>query len=105
MSRLKQPEVPFVIVVWDDAHGYDDETIPEDVKHAPRRCISVGWLMKSDEKGVSIAGEWSPTEHNYRTHTFIFRPMVIEEIVAQFSRKHNGKKKTPPVEAKEAGQT
>lgn len=44
-----------VVITWDDAHGGDNGWHPaSDLHHKPERVTSVGFLHKSDTKGVTI---------------------------------------------------
>lgn len=58
-----------------------------DVNHAPMRLNTYGWVLRSDTTGVSIAGEWSSSDRTYRSTSFIPRPMVVEEVILNLSRK------------------
>jgi hypothetical protein len=87
----------FVEVVWTDAYA-DKPTktfTVEEVTHDDKDNLPVvtrGWLLRSDEKGVSLAAEvFFNTEENkwnYRGKTFILRSMV------------NSVEDWPPVKAK-----
>lgn len=78
-----------VIVRWRDAHWVSDEA---DVDEAHKRHVSAifwsaGILVKSDEKGVTLAMDFGlPIEetdkHSWRTRSFIPRELVEEEIDA-----------------------
>jgi hypothetical protein len=76
---MKHTSQPFVIVVWDDAHGSatTDVTI-EDLDHKPIVMTTVGWLLRQDERGISVANERCEEGGKtvYRGHTFIPRAMV-----------------------------
>jgi hypothetical protein len=78
---MKQPDKPYVVVVWNDAHGTGEDVTPETMKHYPMVYRSPGWLLRSDEAGVSIATEWCATDGSFRGHTFVPRQMVVEEHV------------------------
>lgn len=70
------PEV--YVVVWDDAHGSSAMFDENDLEHRPYRFTSLGLLVRSDDIGVSLAGELGD-DGRYRDHTFIPRLMVVEE--------------------------
>ena len=66
-----------VIVRWNDAHAggheqYDMASVP----HSPMVIQTVGWLLRDDAAGVSVASE--TVEGGYRSYTFVPRGMVIE---------------------------
>ena len=73
------------VVVWNDAHGSLDEVSESDVdgRHRPHVIHTYGYIVRSDEIGVSIAPEWLPAidgaDQSYRGVTFIPRGMIIEE--------------------------
>lgn len=71
--------LPIVIVEWDDAQGSATKafTIGE-VPHQAIVMHTLGWLVKDDMKGVSIATEAYLEDGltYYRGHTFVPRGMV-----------------------------
>lgn len=70
--------LPLICVVWDDAHGDSVMFDEHDVQHKPYRFTSVGFLVRSDEVGISIAGEIGE-DGRLRDHAFIPRAMVVTE--------------------------
>jgi hypothetical protein len=76
-----KPEFPFVVAVWDDAWGdATDSASAKDVddRHKPTVIQTVGWMLKDDEKGVSIFNEryMDEGETEYRSRTFIPRSLI-----------------------------
>lgn len=72
-------ELELAICVWKDAHTSADpgeQFLPDDIPHAPFVVRTVGWVMKEDEVGVTLASESLDNGH-YRARTFIPRGMVI----------------------------
>jgi hypothetical protein len=68
-----------VIVVWDDAHGSAHREVTEDdMPHRPTIMQTVGWLLRHDETGVSIANEYCCDADStcYRGHTFVPAGMI-----------------------------
>lgn len=70
-----------VIVVWDDAWADGTDSIGEgdhDPKHRPTVMQTIGWLLRDDEKGVSLFNErcLDKGEEIYRSRTFILRSMI-----------------------------
>ena len=67
-------------VIWDDAHG--DQSMFDEISmdHKPYRFTSVGFLIRSDVVGVSLAREIGE-DGKFRDHEFIPRAMVVEEWV------------------------
>jgi hypothetical protein len=76
----------FSIVRWNDAHATLDQLDDNDIKrgHRPHIIETYGYIVQSDEVGVSIAGEWLPPADGdeyeaYRAVTFVPRGMVVTE--------------------------
>lgn len=70
-----------VIVVWDDAWADGTDSIGEadyDAKHRPTVMQTIGWLLRDDDKGVSVFNErcLDKGEEVYRSRTFIPRAMI-----------------------------
>lgn len=75
------PHKPFAIVVWDDVQSSATTVVTEEnlhTHHTPITMKTVGWLLRDDEDGVSIACEeyWEDGIPNWRGHTFILRSLV-----------------------------
>lgn len=81
------------VVVWNDAHASLEEVAADEVagRHKPSVIHTYGYIVRSDEVGVSIAAEWLPAENGgdetFRGVTFIPRGMVIEEHKARQPRR------------------
>lgn len=70
-------KLPLVLVEWDDAWVRADEPITmADVgsTHQPMVIHTLGWLLRDDDKGISLANEYY--DETYRGRTFIPRAMV-----------------------------
>lgn len=96
-------EFRFVFVTWDDAWGDAHENIsPADVseKHAPTRMQTSGWLLKDDDRGVSLFAErcLDQGDGGYRGRTFIPRAMIISVSDKPNPRKPRKPKAPPPEE-------
>lgn len=96
--------IQFVVVLWNDA--WIDATEPVtmvdvETKHKPLLVKTFGWLLKSDEVGVTIASERyiDSSEHDvFRSATFIPRGMIKDIAPVSLTKKR--KPKIPPVEVK-----
>lgn len=69
-----------VICVWEDAHGDAHREVTEDdLPHRPMIMKTIGWLLKQDDKGVSIANEHCSDGDAmcYRGCTFVPAGMII----------------------------
>lgn len=69
---------PITIVRWEDAHGSDGTISAHEVDHKPYVFSTVGYLVRSDEIGVSVASEQGE-DGKFRDVTFIPRKMVLSE--------------------------
>lgn len=89
-------KLPFVKVVWNDAWGKAEDNVNlENVAatHDPVVVTTLGWLLLSDAKGVSLANEFY--EDYYRGRTFIPRGMVVTETEMRIhKRAKRGTKRT-----------
>lgn len=63
---------------WNDAHGSSSMVAEHEIEHRPYVFTTVGYFLRSDDVGVSMAFERAE-DGLYRGHTFIPRVMVIEE--------------------------
>lgn len=75
-----------VIVVWDDAHGSAHREVTEDdMPHRPLVMQTIGWLLRQDELGISIANEYCSDAESacYRGHTFV--PIGLIRSVTPFT--------------------
>lgn len=76
-------EKKFALVIWEDANGnatseYTDADMPG--LHKAAVYHSWGWVVISDERGVSLVNEWCPKDESYRSRMFIPRGMIREEV-------------------------
>lgn len=74
MSKL-----PLVVVEWDDAWADSTEPVMLNevgAEHKPMPIVTIGWLLRDDDAGVSIAPEYYKHADTYRGRTFIPRGMV-----------------------------
>jgi hypothetical protein len=68
-----------VMVEWDDAVLRDTHNDTDIIVHEPLRLHSVGFLLKTDEKGVTICTDYDPIEGTYREQSFIPRGMIVNQ--------------------------
>ena len=69
---------PLYAVTWADAHGSDGTLQAHEVDHKPYVYTTVGFLVKTDEVGVSVAFE-KTEDGKYRDISFVPRAIVLEE--------------------------
>lgn len=76
---------PIVIVRWDDAQASSTKVITENdpTYHQPVVMETLGWLLKDDEKGISVVTEvfFEDGLFNYRGHTFVPRSLVLSSEI------------------------
>ncbi len=66
-------------VCWEDAHGSDGTISAHEVDHKPYIYTTVGYLVRSDDMGISLAHEQSE-DGKFRQVTFVPRKMVVREF-------------------------
>lgn len=69
-----------VQVEWHDAwvDGTEPVTLSDvGLAHKPKTIVTLGWLLKQDETGVSLANEHYADEQVYRGRTFIPSGMLV----------------------------
>lgn len=83
-----------VVVVWDDAHGDAQKVVGEDdLPHKPVVMKTIGWLLKDDEVGVSVANEEFQEDGKdyFRGHSFIPRKMIRSVTPFNLSKRRKHK--------------
>lgn len=68
---------PLALVRWHDAHSDSGQHAESDIPHEALAVHTSGYLLRDDDKGISIAAEWIPESDNYRAVTFIPRALVL----------------------------
>lgn len=91
----------FCIVIWDDAYGKGADYVSlQNVHeaHHPTVMKTLGWVLKDDSVGVSIANEccMDDGEDYYRGYTFIPRSLI--KSVTPFKLSRPRRKKVPHAE-------
>jgi hypothetical protein len=100
MGKPTVGKYPLVVVVWDDAASSSVEVITEEniaKYHVPTIIKTIGWLVRDDEKGVSVCNEsyyeYQGDQPQWRGHTFIPKPLV--RSITPFNLARPRKKKEP----------
>jgi len=79
---MTTPPYKLVQVVWHDANSPASTDIFDatDLKtaHTTMPVVTVGWLLRDDEQGVTLAGEWFSGTTDFRGLTFVPRALVGE---------------------------
>lgn len=83
---------------WADAHGSDGTLQAHEIDHKPYIYTTVGFLVKTDAIGVSIAFELGE-DGKFRDITFVPRQIVLEEYsLGPLRHPRKPKPKLPPPE-------
>ena len=67
-----------VLVEWADAHADSGWTSVSELSTKPEKVMSVGWVVKHDERGITIAGDRG-TNHRKRMKASgqVNRPLTV----------------------------
>lgn len=66
-----------VVVEWLDANATQLSAFAEhEIPHSPMKAFTLGWLLRDDAVGISVANEWFE-DNTYRGVTFIPRAMIL----------------------------
>lgn len=91
---MKQPPLPLVLCSWADAWVRAEESVTlADVAatHKPAIIHTLGYLLRDDEVGISIANEFYDEDATYRGRTFIPRAMIISVHPHSLTKKRTKK--------------
>lgn len=83
-----------VEVTWADAHGSDGTISDYEVDHKPYIYTTLGYFVRSDDVGVSVAHEVGE-DGRFRQVTFIPRKMVLKETIFSKQRKKPSNETNP----------
>ena len=88
------------MVIWGDAHYNTGEFEPSEIYHEPWGYTTVGILVRSDEKGVTVASDIGQ-DGRVRTTNFIPRAIIIHEyslgpLKPRKNRKKSNESSSPP---------
>jgi hypothetical protein len=99
MNRPQLDKLPLVLVEWHDAWTNELGVTVEDVgaSHKAMTVHTLGWLLKDNEAGVSLANEYF--DDQYRGRTFIPRAMVVNVTQMRLSKKTERKPKEKTINA------
>jgi len=86
---------PIIGVEWEDAHGSDGTISAHEIDHKPYVYTTVGFLVRSDEIGVSVAFEQGE-DGKFRDITFVPRKMIVREFPISPKKVSRGPKRSHP---------
>lgn len=90
-----------VLAVWDDAQSSGIAPVsPADVPHRASVMQTVGWVLRDDAEGISIANErcMDEGEEYYRGNTFILRVLIRSITPLNVSRRKKVSHEEVPAE-------
>jgi hypothetical protein len=82
---------PIAVCKWSDAHGSDGTIEANAIDHKPYVFTLVGFLIRSDAVGVSIAAELGE-DGKIRDCSFVPRKLVLDEYVLGPAKKRKPRK-------------
>lgn len=71
-----KPPFPQVLVVWEDAHCSTDMGGGEE-EHSPVLTYTVGFQVKRNRAGITVAQDCYEKTKEYRVWSFIPRKMIV----------------------------
>lgn len=94
-QSMTRPAKPFVVVAWRDAHANAISWFSEhEIPHAALEVQSVGWLLREDEAGITVAAEYCG-DATWRGVSFVPRGMVVSVSPVVKPRKAHKVAETP----------
>lgn len=92
---------PLVSLVWLDAHSPSSTEVVNasnlDEMHGTLRITTVGWELRNDETGVTLASEFCG-DGDFRGVTFVPKALVAERVELKTPKaKKPRKTATPPL--------
>lgn len=88
------PDRPFAFVFWDDPHSLPSTEVvnEKDVSalHGAVKIVTAGWILKQDETGISLAGEYCG-DGDYRNTTYIMMRLVTDIVPLKITKKRTRK--------------
>lgn len=78
---MKKITFPLVYVEWKDHHASASWHDVEEIDHKPSPCLSVGWLYKEDEEGVTIVANLSMDSDVIGNSQYILKNCITKRTV------------------------
>ena len=96
---MKIPKLPLALVVWEDANTGGDDAVSldnVDAFHEPTIVHTLGWVLKQNEKGISLVTEFY--DSTFRGRTFIPGKNVLDVIPYNLTKKkaRHARSSAPP---------
>lgn len=66
-----------VLVTWHDAWESQSDVEPDKIRHEPKVQYTVGFLIRKDKRGVTLATEYGDDDLELRTTNFIPKGMIV----------------------------
>lgn len=71
------PKEP-VVVHWNDTVSHMDDDGSGKPRHEPARQVTIGWLLRHDHKGVSLAFELGADATDWREEQFVPNEVITK---------------------------
>jgi hypothetical protein len=101
---MKKEDRRLVVVVWDDAWQDQENFVTAHgiaSTHEPLKVTTLGWVIRDDEVGISVANERSVDDGKdvFRGRTFIPRAMVksVTDFILATPRKKKSAAEAAPL--------
>ena len=96
------PKLQLALVVWEDANTGGDDAVSldnVDAFHEPTIVHTLGWVLKQNEKGISLVTEFY--DSTFRGRTFIPGKNVLDVIPYNLTKKkaRNARPTNSPIAA------
>ncbi len=91
------PPFPIVALTWDDAHAQDATKVftADQLDHKPISITTVGWLLRHDSTGSSIACEYCG-DGDFRGITFVPKELVRDTVQISAAKRPRKASNKPP---------
>lgn len=76
--RSKALRFPCVVVTWHDAWEDQRDLFEQDIRHEPKVQHTSGFLIRDNDRGVTLATEYGEEDGELRTTNFIPRGMIVK---------------------------
>lgn len=87
---VKKKKLPLVIVEWKDHHSNEKWSEPHQVDNKPMFCLSVGWLMREDDDGLTLVTCVDPVD--FAEGTVGGTTYIIKSCITKFQVVRKGSK-------------
>jgi hypothetical protein len=75
---------PLVLVEWKDHFSETTWVSPKDISNKPEMCLTVGWLVKEDEDGLTVVSCIDPKDPVNGTMggtQYVVRSCITKQVI------------------------